>query len=119
MSELDPTPEPRELRAPRGARVMEIDWADGTTSRFPHLVLRALCPCAHCQGHQGPIQWVSDEWPESALEIVELEEVGAYAIRITWGDGHSSGIYSFAYLSQLGAISERPLDEVRRARFGR
>ena len=119
MSELDPTPEPRELRAPRGAKVMEIDWADGTTSRYPHLVLRALCPCAHCQGHQGPIQWVDAEWDDRALEIGEIEEVGSYAIRMAWGDGHSTGIYSYRYLKQLGAIAERPIEDLRRARFGR
>lgn len=119
MSELETTPEPIELRAPRGARVMEIDWAAGRTSRYPHRVLRAFCPCAHCQGHQGPIQWVDAEWDDRVLEIVELEQVGTYAIRITWGDQHSTGIYSFRYLDQLGSISERPIDEVRHARFGR
>lgn len=119
MTELERTVEPREIRAPRGARVMEIDWSDGTSARYPHLVLRAFCPCAHCQGHQGPIQWVDAEWDERALEIGELEEVGTYAIRIGWGDGHSSGIYSFRYLKQLASIAERPIEDAKRARFGR
>jgi DUF971 family protein len=114
------TPSAIELRAPRGARVMEIDWSDGATSRFPHLVLRAFCPCAHCQGHQGPIAW--HEVPsgdERALEILAIEEVGSYALRFSWGDGHSTGIYTFRYLRQLATISERPIEEVRGLTFGR
>lgn len=118
MSEMEKQPEPVELRAPRGARVLEIEWADGTTSRFPHLVLRAFCPCAHCQGHQGPIGWAG-EHADSALELGEIEEVGSYAVRLSWGDGHSTGLYSFRYLQKLGEIAERPIEEVKRARFGR
>ncbi len=119
MSEMATTPEPRELRAPRGAVVMEIEWEDGTTSRFPHRVLRAFCPCAHCQGHQGPIIWAAGEHTPAALAIEDIAEVGSYAVRITWGDGHSTGIYTFRHLKQVGAIAESPIEEVQRARFGR
>ena len=33
-----------------------------------------------------------------ALKMLNVEEVGHYAIRIEWSDGHSSGIYSFDHL---------------------
>ncbi len=49
---------PVEIRAPKGARLLEVVWSDGSTSLYEHLVLRAFCPCAHCQGHQGPVQWL-------------------------------------------------------------
>jgi len=55
----DDAPEPVELRAPRGARRLEIDWADGETSAYRHAILRGFCPCAHCQGHHGPVRWVA------------------------------------------------------------
>jgi len=88
---------PVEVRAPRGARVMEITWSDGHVGVLPHDVLRGFCPCAHCQGHQGPIRFVEG----GDLELAVLEEVGSYALRLEWGDGHGTGIYSFSYLRAL------------------
>ena len=87
-----------ELRAPRGARAMEIDWQDGVTSKLPYELVRGFCPCANCQGHQGPI--VLREGFD--LDLREVEEVGGYALRLVWGDGHGTGLYSFRYLRQLG-----------------
>ncbi|UJR78810.1 gamma-butyrobetaine hydroxylase-like domain-containing protein [Sandaracinus amylolyticus] len=109
---------PVEMRAPEGARVMEIDWSDGTTTRHPHVVLRGFCPCAHCQGHQGPIQWAGD-FEGASLDITSLEEVGSYAVRIAWGDGHATGIYTWRHLRALGPLGEGSLDDARAARFGR
>lgn len=109
---------PVELRAPRGARLMEIDWSDGTSTAYRHAILRGFCPCAHCQGHHGPIVWV--EGAESAnLELTTLEEVGNYAVQLGWGDGHATGIYSFRYLRQLAALSEADAQEARAKQFGR
>jgi DUF971 family protein len=95
------TPEttPIEVRAPRGAREMQIVFEDGHEARYPHAVLRGYCPCAQCQGHNGPIRFV----PGGDLELVEIAEVGNYALRLTWGDGHSTGLYSFPFLRQLCA----------------
>lgn len=98
-----PAPVPVELRAPEGARWMELDWIDGATSRIHHATLRGFCPCAHCQGHQGPIRWV--EGAETAdLDLLHLEEVGNYALRLAWGDGHGTGIYTFRLLRRLGDL---------------
>jgi hypothetical protein len=69
--------EPTELRAPRGARVMEIDWADGHRSVYPHDLLRGFCPCAQCQGHNGPIRYVEG----GDLELTDIQPVGNYALR--------------------------------------
>lgn len=109
---------PVELRAPEGARVMEIVWSDGATSRHPHAILRGFCPCAHCQGHQGPIRWAGD-FEGRSLEIASIEEVGSYAVRIGWADGHATGIYTWAHLRLLGPLADVPLDDARAARFGR
>lgn len=98
----DPT-EPLEVRAPHGARQLEIDWADGHMGLYPHGVLRGFCPCAHCQGHEGAIRFVpgGDRDEGGALELTAIHEVGNYALQLTWGDGHSTGIYSFRFLRRL------------------
>jgi DUF971 family protein len=112
MSEEETAPTPTELRAPAGARWMEIDWADGSSSRIHHAILRGFCPCAHCQGHQGPIRWVEGA-DAGDLELTHLEEVGNYALRLVWGDGHGTGIYTFRFLRTLGAIGSAEPAEVK------
>lgn len=113
--------EPVEIRAPKGAKLLEIDWADGSTTAYEHLVLRALCPCAHCQGHQGPIEWVKEVESQDprGLELVELAEVGSYALSLHFADGHSTGIYTFEYLRALAKAFELTLEEKRALTFER
>ena len=102
MTTADPkATTPTMVRAPRGATVLEIDWADGHTSVLPNAFLRGYCPCAGCQGHTGEIRFI----PGQNAEIDGLEEIGAYALLFTWGDGHGSGIYTFRYLRRLGELA--------------
>jgi len=114
-------PEPLEVRAPKGARVLELDWSDGVTTRLPHRALRGFCPCAVCQGHQGPIEWTAatDGLDDDALELTDIAEVGQYALSLTWADGHATGIYSFRYLRELGRLEDLDDDALRAERFGR
>src|SRR5690242_8516700 len=92
---------PLEVRAPRGADTLEIDWADGHTSRYANELLRAYCPCAGCQGHSGEIAFR----PGGNTALEGIDEVGNYALCFTWGDGHASGIYSYRYLRTLCACA--------------
>jgi DUF971 family protein len=93
----DPKFVPTGVKAPHGARVMEITWADGHKSSLSHEMLRGYCPCAHCQGHGGTLKFV----PGGNLEIRDIEQVGNYALKFVWGDRHDSGIYTFRYLRSL------------------
>ncbi len=43
---------------------------------------------------------------QKCFRTTDIGEVGNYALRLTWGDGHSTGIYSFAYLRELCACPE-------------
>lgn len=92
-------PVPTELRAPRGADHLEIIWDDGQTTRISHRLLRGFCPCARCQGHQGTVRFVDGD----SSELVDIEEVGDYALRLTFPDCNT-GIYSFPYLRRLAHL---------------
>lgn len=96
----EPSITPTGIKAPHGAMVMEITWADGHPSVLPHDILRGYCPCAHCQGHGGTIRRV-EVTGNLPLELREIERVGNYGLSFAWGDGHSTGIYSFRYLRAL------------------
>ena len=84
---------------------LTVTWADGRLSVYPLRLLRKRCPCAGCQGERDllgrtmlPIVKTTYDGPITANGA---ELVGNYALRIDWSDGHSSGIYSFAYLREL------------------
>lgn len=108
-------PHPVSIRSPHGATSTNVEWSDGTSSTFEHVALRAFCPCAGCQGHSGTIRWVegTENMSKRNLELREIEPVGNYAVNLTWGDGHSSGIYTFAYLAQLAVLAGKSLEEQR------
>jgi DUF971 family protein len=91
---------PKGIRAPHGAKVFEISWGDGKVHRLPHSILRGYCPCAGCQGHSGEISFQQGR----NLDLLEIKPVGNYALGLEWGDHHSSGIYSFEFLYQLGTL---------------
>lgn len=107
---LGPRTTPVEIRAPRGGDTLEIDWQDGHRGVYPHEVLRGFCPCAVCQGHQGPIRFHAG----GSLVLEDIEEIGNYALRLVWKDGHGTGLYSFKFLRELCACatcSPSPLEE--------
>jgi DUF971 family protein len=93
---------PLGVKAPHGSRTFEVSWADGAKSRYPHEILRGFCPCASCQGHSGTIKFQTG----GNLDLTAIEQVGNYALGLTWGDGHHSGIYTFRYLRALSELLE-------------
>jgi DUF971 family protein len=104
VSDLGTAHWPTEIRLKRAERQLEIDFDDGTTFRLPAEYLRVESPSAEVQGH-GPHQ--RQLVPGKArVGIKSVEAVGNYAIRLVFDDGHDTGIYSWAYLRQLGAERE-------------
>ena len=82
------------------SRGLGVDFSDGSAFRFSFEFLRVNSPSAEVQGH-SPDQAVLQYGKREVL-ITEIEQVGNYAIRPVFSDGHGSGIYSWDYLYQLG-----------------
>jgi DUF971 family protein len=99
---------------------IKIDWKDGHRSEYGLEYLRDECPCATCTGAHGtpPRQPTSGTTPAASpfqmfqprLKMLNVEQVGHYAVRIHWSDGHSTGIYSFEHLRKIC-----PCDTCRKA----
>ena len=85
--------------------MLEIAFADGRTFRLPYEFLRVHSPSAEVRGH-GPGQEVL-QVGKRLVEIRSLEPVGSYAVQPQFSDGHSTGIYSWDYLYELGENQER------------
>ena len=86
------------------SRVLEIAFADGRTFRLPYEFLRVYSPSAEVRGH-GAGQEVLQVGKRN-VEIRALEPVGSYAVQPQFSDGHSTGIYSWEYLYELGESQE-------------
>ncbi|MFC7475401.1 gamma-butyrobetaine hydroxylase-like domain-containing protein [Dankookia sp. GCM10030260] len=93
-------PTPTEIRLKRAERLLEVAFDDGARFALPAEYLRVESPSAEVQGH-GPGQKVLVAGRRE-VGILRVEPVGHYAIRIAFDDLHDSGIYSWAYLHQLG-----------------
>ena len=106
-------PTPTEIRLKRAERVLEVAFDDGTRFVLPAEYLRVESPSAEVQGH-GPGQKVLVAGRRE-VGILRVEPVGHYAIRIAFDDLHDSGIFSWAYLNQLGREQAERWAEYERA----
>lgn len=104
-------PEPEHIAISK-SKGIRIDWKDGHHSEYSLAYLRDECPCATCTGAHGTRpQKTSYSKPQPnanpfkmytpALKMLHIEEVGSYAVRIDWSDGHNTGIYSFDHLRRI------------------
>jgi len=96
---------------------IKIDWKDRHHSDYPLAYLRDECPCASCTGAHGTPPQKSNYSSEKgtgelfpmykpALRMLDVEQVGSYAIRISWSDGHSTGIYSYDHFRRICPCAE-------------
>ena len=93
-------PWPVELKYVRAQRLLKIDFDDGTSFQLPGEYLRVESPSAEVQGH-GASQRQTVAGKRN-VGIAQIEPVGRYAVRIVFDDGHDTGLFSWAYLQQLG-----------------
>jgi DUF971 family protein len=94
-------PMPQALTLHGQSRVLEVSFSDGQTFRIPFELMRVYSPSAEVQGH-GPGQEVL-QTGKREVDILELAQVGNYAVQPTFSDGHNSGIFSWDYLYHLGS----------------
>ena len=95
---------PLEIRLKQVEKRLEVAFDDGVTFAYPAEFLRVESPSAEVKGH-GPGQQKIVAGRRH-VGIVAIEPVGNYAIRIRFDDLHDTGIYSWAYLYEIGADRE-------------
>lgn len=82
-----------------------LDWADGHRSYYELSYLRDRCPCARCSPAGGeaasPFQIF-----KPAPRLAAVERVGNYALRLSWADGHDTGIYTWQFLREICPCAE-------------
>ena len=90
---------PEEIVYHKIGHTLEIAWPD---ARFdlPAELLRVYSPSAEVRGHSEQERVL--QTGKKNVGIKAIEAIGNYAIRITFDDGHDSGIYAWDYLYELG-----------------
>lgn len=92
--------QPTKLTVRKDKRSIEIAFGQDEIYELSAEMLRVLSPSAEVQGH-SPEQRKTIGGKRN-VEIMQMEPVGNYAVRITFDDMHNTGIYSWAYFQELG-----------------
>lgn len=105
MSGLTPSsPRPIDIRLHQSSRLLELHFDNGTECMLSCEFLRVYSPSAEVRGH-GHGQEVLQTGKED-VNIVGIEPVGNYAIKLVFSDGHDTGLYSWDYLYDLASRYE-------------
>jgi len=101
MIAADGTAPPREIRLSTDKTTLQITFASGQAARLTAELLRVESPSAEVQGH-GEGQKTTPAGKRN-ITITAIAPVGNYAVRITFDDGHDTGIYSWSLLQDYAA----------------
>lgn len=96
--------QPTEIHQKNSGEIA-ITWNDGHESNVTIRTLRNACPCAGCKGETVLFKTYvppafNTETPGRYL-LQAAVPVGNYALKLTWGDGHDMGIYTWEQLRSL------------------
>ncbi len=92
---------PTELRLSKDRRTLTVTFDDGTHHALAAEYLRVMSPSAEVQGHSPEERKTVPGKRE--VEIIGVEPVGNYAVKIVFDDMHSTGLFGWDYLHELGA----------------
>jgi DUF971 family protein len=94
------SPLPAEIKLDRDHRQLTIVYGDGTSFKMSSEYLRVHSPSAEVRGHggEGTLQLGKQD-----VTITDIQPVGNYAVRLIFSDGHSTGLFTWKVLSELGS----------------
>lgn len=100
MSANDTVAWPTELRLHKDRKTLTVSFEGAGAFDLPAEYLRVKSPSAEVQGH-SPDQRKTVPGKIN-VGIMEVLPVGNYAVRLVFDDMHSTGIFDWSYLLDLG-----------------
>ena len=97
-------PTPTELRVAKDKRALTVTFDSGERFEMSAELLRVESPSAEVQGHDPSQKKIIPG--KSKVEILKVEPIGNYAVRLVFDDMHDTGIYSWDVLYRLGSQAE-------------
>lgn len=114
-------PTPTHIKLRKQSRLLELQFDNGNAFSLPFELLRVYSPSAEVRGH-GPGQETLQIGKE-LVGIRAIEPIGHYAVRLVFDDGHDSGLFTWAYLHELGQHQDEKwrqyLDRLQAAGYAR
>ena len=109
---------PQEIRLSRSRNNLFVKFDNGYETTLSAELLRVESPSAEVQGHG--VGQKTTPTGKAKVTISALEPVGNYAIRITYSDGHDTGLFSWDILYDYGQRQQKLLADYleRLAAFG-
>ena len=98
-------PWPTELRLAKDRKALTVTFDNGESFALAAEYLRVKSPSAEVQGH-SPDERKTVPGKRNVV-ILEVHPIGNYAVRLVFDDMHSTGIYSWDYLAELGRNQRR------------
>lgn len=89
---------PSAINLHKASKTLTLKYPSGEEYDLHAEFLRVHSPSAEVQGHGNPIL----QFGKINVGISHVEPAGQYALKITFDDGHDSGLFTWEYLYQLG-----------------
>jgi DUF971 family protein len=99
------SPWPTELRLHKDRKTLAVAFDSGESFELPAEYLRVRSPSAEVQGH-SPAERRTVAGKRD-VQILEVQPIGNYAVRLVFDDMHSTGIFTWDYLFDLGRSREK------------
>jgi DUF971 family protein len=97
-------PWPTEIRLKDKGHTLAVCFDGGDAFDLAAEYLRVMSPSAEVQGHSAAER--KTVGGKRNVAIIQVEPVGNYAVRLVFDDMHTTGIYSWRYLHELGSDHE-------------
>ena len=95
-------PWPTDLRYSTDAKTLTVAFDDGVEHVLPAEYMRVHSPSAEVRGHAADERKIVPG--RRHIGIMKIEPVGNYAVRLHFDDLHDTGLFTWAYLRELGAM---------------
>jgi DUF971 family protein len=96
---------PTEIAYSKAEKILTVSFDNGESFRIPAELLRVESPSAEVQGHSPDQKQVVAG--KQGVGIIDIEEVGNYAVKIAFDDLHDSGIYTWELLYDMGKNQDK------------
>ena len=105
---------PTAIKLHKASRTLELEYGADERYVLPAEFLRVHSPSAEVQGHGNPVLQTG----KLKVALEQIEPAGQYALKLTFSDGHDSGLYTWDYLER-GAESAGAVGRLSRGTGGR
>ena len=110
---------PERIELKKQSRVLLLQYPDNSSFELGFEFLRVHSPSAEVQGHGKPIL----QHGKKNVTLDRLEQAGNYALKLTFDDGHDSGLYTWEYLRKLcqeqNVLWQKYLEDIQKSGLSR